>query len=365
MLYIGTDNGIYRWFRGAPWPVFHSLQGKSIVEIASPGRGTLAAIDSAGSLWATANNGLDWSELPLPHGNATPRSLAVVGEGPRERLALTTSGPAGLFVRDLSDSADANGMSGPGPLTKFETAIYEGARSLIQRIGGVGSVAVADAPANQNQSAWSALAVPNASAGPSASAIRSLAAVSSEPTVWFASVPGAGLWRSRDCGSSWSACDGLPREVYTIRSAGGVIVLGTGDGVRISHDVGETWSDASDGLKQAREVRAIDIKPGNPKILLAGAATVAGGDAPGGIGRGCALYESKDGGKTWNHVKRGFPELLEWDQIADIRFSPGDPDYALVAMASGECWATNVDGAWWEPAARKIQAARCLCAGPS
>ncbi len=34
MMLIGTDDGIYRWFEGAPWPVFHALQGKSIANLA-------------------------------------------------------------------------------------------------------------------------------------------------------------------------------------------------------------------------------------------------------------------------------------------------------------------------------------------
>ena len=31
MILIGTEDGIYRWFEGASWPVFHSLQGRRVV----------------------------------------------------------------------------------------------------------------------------------------------------------------------------------------------------------------------------------------------------------------------------------------------------------------------------------------------
>ena len=24
MIYIGTDEGIYRWYPGTPWPIFHA-----------------------------------------------------------------------------------------------------------------------------------------------------------------------------------------------------------------------------------------------------------------------------------------------------------------------------------------------------
>ena len=75
-----------------------------------------------------------------------------------------------------------------------------------------------------------------------------------------------------------------------------------------------------------------------------------------------ALYESKDAGKSWKHVTRGFPEALESDSIADIRYMPDDAQCAAVALASGEMWSTATDGLWWEPLARQIRGARALCA---
>src|SRR4051812_12198676 len=45
MILIGTDKGIYRWFEGCGWPIFHSLQDRAIVDLATPGGGVLAALD--------------------------------------------------------------------------------------------------------------------------------------------------------------------------------------------------------------------------------------------------------------------------------------------------------------------------------
>ena len=50
MILIGTDEGIYRWFEGCGWPIFHSLQGRSVVALATPGAGVLAAVDRAGEV---------------------------------------------------------------------------------------------------------------------------------------------------------------------------------------------------------------------------------------------------------------------------------------------------------------------------
>ncbi len=188
-------------------------------------------------------------------------------------------------------------------------------------------------------------------------------------TPWFAAVIGAGLWKSGDDGQSWERCNGLPDEVFAVRTATkpeGTVAVGTNNGVWISGDNGQSWAEMSTGLENAKQVRALEIKPGDAKVMLAGAAPMGAEQGGPVAGRGgstrFALYESKDGGKSWKHVPRGFPELLEYDQIADIRYDPADTDCAVVALASGELWHTKTDGLWWEPLARQIKTARVLCA---
>ena len=85
------------------------------------------------------------------------------------------------------------------------------------------------------------------------------------------------------------------------------------------------------------------------------------GAAPAG-GLGFSLYESTNGGKTWSHVKRGYPETLLYDAITDIRYDPAAPENVIVALGSGELWVTRNGGAYWTPLARQIRAARVLCA---
>ncbi len=142
--------------------------------------------------------------------------------------------------------------------------------------------------------------------------------------------------------------------------------MATAEGCRVSTDNGQTWEDRSAGLENARHVAAIEVKPDNPDILLAGAAPRAP-DAAGAAhveGLQFALYESTNGGKTWTQVKRGFPEDIRHDVITDIRYDPVAPENVIVALGSGELWLSRFDRAYWCPLARQTKAARVLCAAP-
>jgi photosystem II stability/assembly factor-like uncharacterized protein len=134
--------------------------------------------------------------------------------------------------------------------------------------------------------------------------------------------------------------------------------VATADGVWLSTDGGQTWEERSGGLESHRQVRAIEVKPGAPETLLAGAAPATAAE-----GRlGYSLFESTNGGKSWSIVRRGIPDDFENDSIADIRHDPAAPDNVVVALASGEAWLTRNGGAYWSPLARQIRAIRALCA---
>lgn len=357
MLYLGTDEGIYRWFPGTPWPVFHSLQDRAIVGIASPGGGVLVALDDSARVWESLNNGLGWRSVPLPDGAGRATSLALVNDA---EVVVATGRPMGLYRRPIGLPSVTDTPPAFARAKKLEDAVIGRARTLAARVRGGEATATLERPTATQLHGWIPMEIPTADAGAVPASVRM---VTSQGGTIYAAVSGAGLWTSGDLGKSWSRVNGLPDEVYTVRFAGQTIAAGTSDGVWISGDGGQTWADSSAGLEKSRQVRALDIKPADPKVMLAGAAPKGAGEGPvadrGGLR--FALYESKDAGKTWKHVTRGFPELLESDSIADIRFLPEDPSYAAIALASGEMWSTPTDGLWWEPLARDIRAARALC----
>ncbi|HWE38080.1 MAG TPA: hypothetical protein VG406_16030 [Isosphaeraceae bacterium] len=303
MILIGTDDGIYRWFEGTPWPVFHGLQGRPVAALASQGGGTLAAADAEGRAWESANNGLDWREVPPPAWAGAATALAMVGTPAMLLLATESSG---LYRRAL---------------------------------GGDG---------------WTPTANPSARTQGAAPAVRRL----DGSTALFAAVAGEGLWRSDDLGGSWSRREGLPDEVLSVHATKTSILLGTADGAWASTDGGTTFQRLG-APEKAPRLSTLEAQPDDPKHLLAGGSSPAKGPEP----ATSYLFESRDGGKTWTHVfNKGFPEDLEDDAIADIRFNPTNPDYAVVALTSGEMWSTRNGGDWWEPLARQVRGVRAVCA---
>jgi hypothetical protein len=376
MILIGTDDGIYRWFEGAGWPVFHSLQDRSIVGLASPGPGVLVALDRGGHVFESVNNGQDWRTIPLAEGTGTPTALAAWGTPP---FVVLASRPLGLFRRPVG--APIPVYKDPG----FAPALIGRAWSLAGGATGLlapkrGSVQADRATASR--AGWTRLGAPSVgkpssdkgsngkgSNGKSGQGgeVQALAVGAGSPTPWYAAVRGAGLWRSTDLGASWRQCPGLSAEVNAIRTAPerpGSVYVATSDGCWISGDAGQTWEERSGGLDNARYLSAIEVKPGAPDVLLAGAVSKSPNDSAAAPlpGLESSLYESKDGGKTWSLVRRGNPDVLEDDMIADLRHDPAAPENVIMALASGELWVTRNAGAFWIPLSRQTRAARTLCA---
>lgn len=316
MILIGTDGGIYRWFEGTPWPIFHALQDMKIVAVASRPGGVLVAAAESGAVFESRDNGLNWTDVPPPawHGGAS----AILLLGVAKPIAVLATKSAGLYRR---------------------------------YVGGEG---------------WTPLASPTATKQGASPSVGALAATPGLSPIIYAAVVGEGLWKSADAGQSWSRCQGLTQDVKALRLLGESAVLTAGtDGLWKSDDQGATWVRVG-APERVAELTAIEVQPGDPNHLFAG-----GADSPAGNEQGPApfdapphrLYESTDGGKSWKHVfNKGFPEDLEHDSIVDIRFNPAESDSALIALESGEIWRTNNAGDWWEPLARQIRGVRTLCA---
>jgi len=315
MIYLGTDSGLYRWTSHASWPIFHSLQGTRVRTVLSGGEGRLTVADDAGRLLETTTNGTSWNAVDLPVGVTTPSAFAIGGT-PLTMLMATR--PQGLFAR-------AHGTSWWTKLTLPEL------------------------PASAKETYVSAMGVTGGS----------------QPAMLIAFAD-SGLYRSTDGARTWTRLEGVPSDIRTIRSSGETVAIATDKGVWTSTDNGETFAEPGKGMEDAPSVYALDVAPGDPKWMLAGAAAGSPVKSQAGVrpeGFKFGLFETKDGGKTWARVvKRGLPALVPFDTISDIRFDPANSDNILLAQGSGECWLTQNGGDYWVVLARTIDSARSLSA---
>ena len=97
MILIGTDGGMYRWFEGTPWPIFHSLQGMKIVAAASRPGGLLVAAAESGAFLESRDNGLNWTNVPPPAWNGGASAMLLLGVN--KPIAVLATKSAGLFRR--------------------------------------------------------------------------------------------------------------------------------------------------------------------------------------------------------------------------------------------------------------------------
>jgi photosystem II stability/assembly factor-like uncharacterized protein len=106
----------------------------------------------------------------------------------------------------------------------------------------------------------------------------------------------------------------------------------TGGGVWTSDDAGESWQNISDGQLEAGGIGAIAVASSDPNVIYVGTGSV---DVRGNVSPGIGMYRSTDAGKTWSHVG-----LREAGQIGRIQVHPDDPDHLYVA-ALGNVFGPN------------------------
>ena len=154
----------------------------------------------------------------------------------------------------------------------------------------------------------------------------------------YAAVASGGVWRSSDAGDTFEPVwpDHLTQAIGALAiTPEGVLFAGTGEtgpgggsmtyggtGVYRSTDRGRTWELV--GLPQSSRIGRIVVHPENSDIIYVAA---SGPLFSGGGERG--LYQSTDGGDTWERILKGDNPTTG---AVDIAINPDNPDHMFAAM---------------------------------
>jgi len=274
-----------------------------------------------------------WQHTTGPYGGLV-RALAFSGAD-----ILAGTGGGGIF-RSSDNGASWTALNN-GLTDKGVTAIA--AKSGIIVVGT--EMAGVFVPTEGAEDGWGA-----ANSGLSSLNINALAI--NDKNMIFAATNGAGVFISKDNGTSWQAAGLIGQKVLTLFADGSTLYAGyatnTNIGVSVSSDNGSSWKSISTGLPKMT-MGAIYAEGKNVYVGFTGNNDQSG------------VYYSKDGGTTWKKINGSLPGGL---RVYSLTMSGGN----LIAGCSfGVCYSKD-NGTSWSYAggadASSIGEAYALAVGP-
>ena len=159
------------------------------------------------------------------------------------------------------------------------------------------------------------------------------------PTTAYAGTQTAGLYKSIDEGKTWTAQNqGLTNlDVRSIDIGGGLVIVGTAQGVFYSDDAATSWHDL--GLDNL-SIGAVAVLPkSNGVSIFAGA-----DNGPSGAGY---LYKDEGVATSWSTVKGSFPGDAVVAALAVGSAPSGGTDPPVIAGTSQGLFRSDDRGATW------------------
>ena len=151
-----------------------------------------------------------------------------------------------------------------------------------------------------------------------------------DPSVLYVAA-GNGLVRVSERGERWKILTGSEvtelLDVAVDANASGTIYFSHTAGIRVSHDRGATWGDASSSLRR-KYTAALRVDRRRSGVLLAGNEQ--------------GIFRSEDGGKSWRLAGASGIQVLHIEQ------SPHDPCFWLAATEGGGLFASTDCGVTFE-----------------
>lgn len=161
--------------------------------------------------------------------------------------------------------------------------------------------------------------------------------VDAERNTFYMGTTGGGVWKTTDSGNNWfNISDGYFKSpsigaINVYQKDPKIVYIGTGsDGIRSNIIVGKGLYKSSDsgnswdhiGLENSGQIGAVEIHPDDPNRVLVAA---IGQPFKNNTERG--LYETKDGGKTWDKILY----ISDSIGIVDVEYAPDDPNTIYAA----------------------------------
>src|SRR5262245_55289776 len=171
--------------------------------------------------------------------------------------------------------------------------------------------------------------------------VNGVTGVPGQPSVFYSGSVGGGVWKTTNAGRTWFPIfDSQPiasiGAIAVAPSNTNILYVGTGEadmrsqisfgnGMYKSVDAGRTWTHI--GLEATRQIGKVIVHPSDPNIVFVAALGHVYGANP---DRG--VYQSRDGGSTWQQV------LFKNNDLGaiDVAFDPADPQHLYASL-----WATR------------------------
>jgi photosystem II stability/assembly factor-like uncharacterized protein len=185
-------------------------------------------------------------------------------------------------------------------------------------------------------------------------------------TLW-AGVELGGVFRSRDAGNNWTRLRQLgPREsstdvhgVAVSPGSPGKVLVTTPDGIWISNNEGESWDlHAFPKFAERDRVsycRGVAVKPDDPDVFF----VANGNDVPGDAG---AIQRSRDGGRSW---QRAALPVEPNSTIYWFAVNSALPDVIIANSMFGYLYVSRDGGDSWNKLRRELSEIRALACMPN
>lgn len=343
-IYAGTTLGLFKSIdHGGTWRQVNEQQVNSLAFDPERPSDMYLALENDG-LWKSGDRGKTMG--PLNSGFVARRLTAVTVSGKRLIAIQTQDGnTTGIFVSEDEGTT----------WTKVRTQGLDGVHlSSITGVPGVSGLLFASNPRQVYKSLdgganWKPVALTAVKTGPGVShtgktarksaaahtvspnEFRSLAAISSGTQAVVLAATNRGLLRSGDKGNTWTVAQtGYAEnfdEIYTSPISDGRLVARSPVGVYFSNDFGENWSRIPFPFPPA-QLTDFAVPPAGTSLPML-AATDHG------------LYHSADLGQTWYPVTSG----LSASTVKSVIYTP--QDFIAYAVLYGQLYQSKNGGATW------------------